>query len=109
MRRSGFKTRGKPLAQRSAKAAGRADADRAWAEAVWARDRGECQAERLVPEVECQGRRDPHHIRPKGVYPELRHDVDNGVTLCRAHHDWVHFQEPARAKELGLSKGELPS
>ena len=86
--------------------------DAAWSAIVWARDRGECQAgphgpaAKRVPEVACRGRRDPHHIFPKGKYPELRHDPDNGVTLCRAHHDFCHFGNPDKARELGLKGTE---
>ena len=124
MRRSGFSGRGKPLENKggglerrtrlnpvSPRKSDRRHDDQAWSEAVWMRDRGICQAgptgdpAKMVPEVECGGRRDPHHIFPKGAHPHLRHDVDNGITLCRRHHDWVHFQNPAEARRLGLKGG----
>lgn len=62
------------------------------------RDMG-CVAQRLVPEVRCVGRLDPHHVlmRSQGG-PDT---VDNLKTLCRAHHDWVHAN-PARSYELDL-------
>lgn len=69
---------------------------------AWERDRGQCQAAKIWPEVVCAGRKDPHHIRPQGMYPELRADPDNLIVLCRAHHQAVHLQEPVKARELGL-------
>lgn len=68
---------------------------------VWARDNGECQAKRLVPEVACSQRLDPHHRHPTGAGgPRL--DPDNVLTLCSAHHFWVHQEDPIRARLLGL-------
>lgn len=69
---------------------------------AWDRDRGRCQAERSWPEVACGGRLDPHHIRPVNRFPELRCDPDNLTTLCRAHHDAAHHEDPVRARALGL-------
>lgn len=65
---------------------------------VAARDRG-CVGARLVPSIKCWGPLDPHHIlrRSQGG----TNDADNLVTLCRAHHDWVHAH-PVTANELGL-------
>lgn len=34
-----------------------------------------------------------HHIMPKGEYPELSLDLDNGVTLCEDCHSEVHGYE----------------
>ena len=34
----------------------------------------------------CLGRLEAHHIKSYEESPELRYDVRNGVTLCRAHH-----------------------
>jgi len=65
---------------------------------VFARDRG-CVAVLLVREIRCSGSLDPHHVlrRSQGGTDT----ADNLVTLCRAHHDWVH-QNPARSFEIGL-------
>ena len=54
--------------------------DRAWRRAVFARDRYTC--------VDC-GKQHPlnaDHILPRSAYPELRHDVQNGRTLCAPCH-----------------------
>jgi hypothetical protein len=34
-----------------------------------------------------------HHIRKWADYPTLRYDVNNGITLCREHHDSIHGRE----------------
>lgn len=62
---------------------------------------GGCVARRSVPEVTCYGRLDPHHVlrRSQGG----QDTADNLVTLCRAHHDWVHAN-PASARQLQLLK-----
>lgn len=67
-------------------------------EEVLARDGG-CVARNLMPEVQCWGRIDPHHVlrRSQGGADH----VDNLVSLCRAHHSAVH-EQVARAKSLGL-------
>lgn len=51
--------------------------DRDWRSAVFVRDNYTCQ--------ECKsvgGKLQAHHIKPYKSYPELRHDLSNGVTLC---------------------------
>lgn len=109
VRRSPLKRGTKPMRQVSEKrSAEKDDYDDAKAKA-WSRDRGTCQAgpDRMRgregwPEIECGGRADPHHVAPVGQYPELRCDPANLLTLCRAHHDGVHHQDPVKARELGL-------
>lgn len=66
-------------------------------ESVLRRDRWTCQFR--GSELECKGRLDPHHIVPRG-----RGGKDlagNLITLCRAHHDWVH-SHPEEATVKGL-------
>lgn len=60
---------------------------------------GGCVGERLVPEVDCWGRPEGHHVWRRGQGgPDL---VDNLATLCTACHTWVHMNT-GEAYERGL-------
>lgn len=56
-------------------------AGRAWRQAVIERDAGICQDCGSEPQTPHT-----HHIKPKSEFPELKTDVDNGVTLCEDCH-----------------------
>lgn len=59
---------------------------RAWTMAVFRRDKFRCRV------VGCEERRlQAHHIAPWADFPHLRFDVSNGVTLCKAHHGFLHW------------------
>lgn len=70
--------------------------DRDWKDAVRKRDKYTCQR--------C-GKYDKyihaHHIKPRSRYPELKHDVSNGICLDNSCHTWVHHH-PKEATEAGL-------
>lgn len=57
----------------------------AWRTAVFERDGYRCA---ICGEV--GGRLNAHHIKPFAKYPELRLDIDNGITLCEECHKEVH-------------------
>lgn len=75
-----------------------------WRKAVKKRDNHTCQA--------C-GDDNPtnllaHHIKSWAKYPDLRFDVDNGLTLCKdchhlQHYPFKHWERQAAAQALTLA------
>jgi 5-methylcytosine-specific restriction endonuclease McrA len=65
---------------------------------VLARDLG-CVARDTVRQIRCYGRIDPHHVLPRSRGG--KDTLDDLISLCRAHHEWVH-DHPAESYELGL-------
>ena len=53
-----------------------------WMLEVKKRDNWKCR----IADVNCDGRLEAHHILDWEKYPELRYVVNNGITLCHAHH-----------------------
>lgn len=53
-----------------------------WMKEIKNRDRWQCK---LLNE-DCSGRLEAHHIVPWSESPELRYEVNNGITLCHYHH-----------------------
>jgi len=56
-----------------------------WKFAVFSRDNFKCVVCGTTKKIQA------HHIKPFCDYPELRLDVDNGVTLCKKHHKKEHY------------------
>jgi 5-methylcytosine-specific restriction endonuclease McrA len=56
-----------------------------WRTAVYERDHYTCQNCGMVG-----GTLNAHHIRKFSEYPELRFDINNGVTLCKECHKLAH-------------------
>lgn len=65
--------------QRNSKAA------KAWRKSVFMRDNYTCA---LCGKV--GGRLNAHHIKTWASYPELRFDINNGITLCQDCHRAIH-------------------
>lgn len=53
-----------------------------WRKQVWLRDNFTCK----IANPDCSGRIEAHHILGWTAYPELRYQLNNGITLCHAHH-----------------------
>ena len=53
-----------------------------WRKAVKNRDGWKCR----IANNNCFGKLEAHHILPWSEFPELRYEVNNGITLCHAHH-----------------------
>lgn len=68
---------------------------------AFARDRFTCQAAKLVPDVECSRRLDPHERIPRSAWADGIYDLDNVLTICRNHHRWIDLHE-TEAHALGL-------
>ena len=55
---------------------------REWMFAVKKRDNWKCK----ISNSDCRGLLESHHILNWKQYPELRYDINNGITLCQTHH-----------------------
>ena len=53
-----------------------------WMLLVKKRDSWRCK----INNIDCRGRLEAHHILGWQNYSKLRYDINNGITLCLAHH-----------------------
>lgn len=60
-----------------------------WVKKVKKRDKGICR----INNKDCSGYKIVHHILSWSEYPELRYNVNNGITLCQAHHPRKRAEE----------------
>lgn len=60
-----------------------------WRKSVWSRDSFTCR----IADNNCDGRIEAHHILSWRDYPELRYKINNGITLCHAHHPRKRAEE----------------
>ncbi len=58
---------------------------KAWRELVFSRDNYTCQKS-----LERGGKLHPHHIQNFSKFPELRYDINNGITLSEKNHILFH-------------------
>jgi len=63
-----------------------------WRAAVFKRDNYTCQdcGDKFYKGCGRQIELHPHHIKPFAAYPDLRYDIDNGITLCKDCHLKCH-------------------
>ena len=74
--------------------------DREWRTSVFERDNYTCQ--------ECGSKQklQAHHIKPYKAFPELRHELSNGKTLCKSCHEktdtygWANYHKTIAVKRL---------
>jgi hypothetical protein len=77
---------------------------RQWRKEVYTRDNFTCQR------CGSRGRLESHHIKSFAEFPELRFDVDNGITYCLACHDYEHARHNIITKlsaELQLDRRKV--
>jgi len=67
----------------------RSPAHRYWSRQVKNRDGWKCK----IANGNCSGRVESHHILGWKEYPELRYEINNGITLCHAHHPRKRAEE----------------
>lgn len=53
-----------------------------WRTSVFSRDNYKCR----IADKNCSGQLEAHHILPWRDFVELRYQINNGITLCHAHH-----------------------
>ena len=53
-----------------------------WRTKVCGRDNWKCK----IADKNCDGKVVVHHILPWAKFPELRYELNNGITLCQFHH-----------------------
>lgn len=63
--------------------------DKQWKYAVYKRDNFKCK----ISDENCKGRMEAHHILSWREHPELRFNINNGITLCHFHHPRVRKEE----------------
>jgi len=64
-----------------------------WRKDVYKRDGFKCQ----WPNCNQNRKLNAHHIKNWANFPGLRFVVDNGITLCRYHHDMIKGLEETYA------------
>lgn len=62
-----------------------------WRTAVRKRDNGICK----WPNCNSKKKIHAHHIMRWSDYPSLRYDINNGICLCKIHHDMIKNNEEA--------------
>lgn len=60
-----------------------------WRRQVYLRDGFECK----MSNSDCSGKIEAHHILGWSEYAELRYNLNNGITLCHAHHPRKRAEE----------------
>lgn len=62
---------------------------REWMNSVKKRDNWKCR----ISNDSCKGKLESHHIYDWKNFPKLRYQINNGITLCHAHHPRKRAEE----------------
>jgi predicted restriction endonuclease len=65
-----------------------------WRKKVYTRDKYKCR----WPNCILKRKLNAHHIKTWADFPGLRFDVNNGITLCKYHHDLIKGMEDIYAE-----------
>jgi predicted restriction endonuclease len=60
-----------------------------WRKSIYSRDKYKCR----WPNCCLKRKLNAHHIRKWADFPHLRFDINNGITLCKYHHDLIKGNE----------------
>lgn len=60
-----------------------------WRKTVYERDNYKCR----WPNCTFKHKINAHHIKRWADYPSLRFNINNGITLCKYHHDLIKNME----------------
>lgn len=60
-----------------------------WSRSVKSRDNWRCK----IDNTDCEGKVVAHHVLSWRNHPELRYILNNGITLCHAHHPRKRMEE----------------
>lgn len=60
-----------------------------WKKQCRKRDGYKCR----IADIHCNGQLEVHHILSYKEFPELRYEVNNGITLCHYHHPRKKIEE----------------
>jgi len=64
-----------------------------WRQSIRQRDKSKCQ----WPNCNSSLKIHAHHIMPWSNFPSLRYDINNGICLCKIHHDLIKSNEESYA------------
>jgi hypothetical protein len=60
-----------------------------WRQKIYARDKFTCQ----WPNCKSKTKLNAHHIQRWADFPGLRYHINNGITLCKHHHQFIKDNE----------------
>lgn len=69
---------------------------RDWRRKVFERDNYTCR----ICGNDKGGNLEAHHIKKRSLYPELKYNVDNGITLCKSYHESIYGKEEKYEKKF---------